>query len=109
MAARGTWPACLLPGQRADSSTPNRPPCLQEESGLPFASRRPGAMHACGHDGHTAALLLGVVSRFEALLCWQPCPMLLHCHSVLPHSITPCYVRCHPTTPTTLALQLPGG
>lgn len=29
-----------------------------EETGLPFASARPGIMHACGHDGHTAALVL---------------------------------------------------
>ncbi len=31
---------------------------IPEETGLPFASRRPGVMHACGHDGH-AAILLG--------------------------------------------------
>lgn len=30
---------------------------IQEESGVEFASERPGAMHACGHDGHTAMLL----------------------------------------------------
>jgi amidohydrolase len=30
---------------------------IQEETGLPHASRNPGAMHACGHDGHTAMLL----------------------------------------------------
>ncbi len=30
---------------------------LQEETGLPFASRVPGVMHACGHDGHVAILL----------------------------------------------------
>ena len=30
---------------------------LQEKSGLPHASRYPGVMHACGHDGHTAALV----------------------------------------------------
>ena len=29
---------------------------LPEETGLPFASRRPGAMHACGHDAHVAML-----------------------------------------------------
>ena len=32
---------------------------IQEETGLPYASRNPGVMHACGHDGHTA-ILLGV-------------------------------------------------
>ncbi len=30
---------------------------IQEETGLPFASRVDGVMHACGHDFHTAALL----------------------------------------------------
>ena len=30
---------------------------ITEETGLDFASTRPGAMHACGHDGHTAMLL----------------------------------------------------
>ena len=28
-----------------------------EETGAPYASQNPGVMHACGHDGHTAALL----------------------------------------------------
>lgn len=31
---------------------------IQEETGLPYASLRPGIMHACGHDAH-AAILLG--------------------------------------------------
>lgn len=30
---------------------------IQEETELPFASRVPGVMHACGHDGHTSMLL----------------------------------------------------
>ena len=30
---------------------------ITEETGLPFASENSGAMHACGHDGHTAMLL----------------------------------------------------
>ncbi|MBV9529751.1 MAG: amidohydrolase [Bradyrhizobium sp.] len=30
---------------------------IEEETDLPYASRRKGVMHACGHDGHTAMLL----------------------------------------------------
>ena len=30
---------------------------IPEETSLPFASRNPGVMHACGHDGHMAILL----------------------------------------------------
>lgn len=30
---------------------------LTEITGAPYASTNPGAMHACGHDGHTAILL----------------------------------------------------
>ena len=30
---------------------------IDEASDLPYASSRPGVMHACGHDGHTAMLL----------------------------------------------------
>ncbi|MGB1390145.1 MAG: M20 aminoacylase family protein [Paracoccaceae bacterium] len=30
---------------------------IEEATGLAYASKTPGAMHACGHDGHTAMLL----------------------------------------------------
>ncbi len=30
---------------------------VEEQTGLPYRSRRPGFMHACGHDAHTAMLL----------------------------------------------------
>lgn len=30
---------------------------IMEATGLPYASKTAGAMHACGHDGHTAMLL----------------------------------------------------
>jgi amidohydrolase len=35
---------------------------LTEDSGEPFASRHPGVMHACGHDGHMA-IVLGVAAE----------------------------------------------
>ena len=38
---------------------------MQEETGLPFASRIPGQMHACGHDAHTA-MLLGTAKELKA-------------------------------------------
>ena len=38
---------------------------LQEETACPFSSQRPGFMHACGHDGHTA-MLLGVARLLRA-------------------------------------------
>jgi len=30
---------------------------IEEATGLPYASKSPGRMHACGHDGHTTMLL----------------------------------------------------
>lgn len=30
---------------------------IEERTGAPYASKNPGVMHACGHDGHTAMLL----------------------------------------------------
>lgn len=41
---------------------------VQESTGLPFASTRPGVAHACGHDVHTAMLVGAglVLARLEA-------------------------------------------
>ena len=36
---------------------------IEEETNLPYASKTPGKMHACGHDGHTA-MLLGAARYF---------------------------------------------
>ena len=46
---------------------------IQEASGADWASQRPGLMHACGHDGHTAMLLaaarhLAEHGRFDGTL-----------------------------------------
>jgi amidohydrolase len=43
---------------------------IQEENDVPYASTRPGVMHACGHDGHTAMLLAAaevLVERRDSL------------------------------------------
>ena len=44
---------------------------LTEQSGLPFASKNPGACHACGHDIHTAVLLgtAKILKSYEDDLC----------------------------------------
>lgn len=42
---------------------------IQEENTFEFASKHPGVMHACGHDGHTA-MLLGTVKIFPS--CAMP-------------------------------------
>lgn len=52
---------------------------IAEQTGLAFASRHPGYMHACGHDGHMA-ILLELARRLDAkrtldknvLLIFQP-------------------------------------
>jgi len=52
---------------------------IEETTGLPYASRIVGRMHACGHDGHTAMLLgaakgLAETRNFDgtAVLIFQP-------------------------------------
>jgi amidohydrolase len=52
---------------------------IEEATGLPYASRTPGKMHACGHDGHTAMLLgaaryLAETRNFagDAVVIFQP-------------------------------------
>jgi hippurate hydrolase len=50
---KGRKPGNEVIGMRADMDAL---PIL-EETGLPYQSKTPGKMHACGHDGHTAMLL----------------------------------------------------
>ena len=52
---------------------------IEEETNLPYRSKIPGKMHACGHDGHTA-MLLGAARRLaqtrdfagNAVVIFQP-------------------------------------
>ena len=52
---------------------------INEETGLDYSSKIPGAMHACGHDGHTSMLLGAAKSLCEtrnfdgqAVVIFQP-------------------------------------
>ena len=38
---------------------------IEEETGLPYASENKGVMHACGHDGHTAYMMILAESLAE--------------------------------------------
>ena len=38
---------------------------IHEQTNLPYASKSPGKMHACGHDGHTT-MLLGAARKLAA-------------------------------------------
>ncbi len=46
---------------------------IVERSGRAYASRTPGRMHACGHDGHTA-ILLGTARVLARLAAQNPLP-----------------------------------
>lgn len=50
---KGNRPGQRAIGLRCDMDALN----IIEKTGLPYASRNKGKMHACGHDGHTAMLL----------------------------------------------------
>ena len=45
---------------------------IQEHTEAVYASRRPGIMHACGHDAHTA-VLLGTALAFKKVGAMLPC------------------------------------
>lgn len=74
----GTGTAALIRGGRPGKTVGFRADMdalpITEETGLPYASRRPGVMHACGHDFHTAALL-------------GAAELLLECRSELPGTV----------------------
>lgn len=43
---------------------------INETTGVPYTSTRPGVMHACGHDGHTVSLL-GAIALLQADPHWK--------------------------------------
>jgi amidohydrolase len=69
--ARGTGVLGFLPATAPNAKTValradmDALPIL-EDTGKPYASRTPGTMHACGHDGHTA-ILLGTARALAAM------------------------------------------
>lgn len=54
---------------------------IQEETGLPFASKHDGVMHACGHDAHTAYLMLlaDILAEKKDRLCGKI--VIIHQHA----------------------------
>ncbi len=61
-----TGVVCDIPGRTSEPMLALRADIdalpIQEQSGVEFASRTPGVMHACGHDVHTT-ILLGVAEQ----------------------------------------------
>ena len=59
---------------------------IQEETGLEYASRNPGVMHACGHDLHTAMLLgtAKVLSGMRERLHGKVMLIFQHAEEMLP-------------------------
>lgn len=49
---------------------------LTEKTGLPYASKHPGIMHACGHDAHTA-MLLGAAKALKSVEKELTCKVVL--------------------------------
>jgi amidohydrolase len=59
---------------------------IQEENTFEFVSKKPGAMHACGHDGHTAILLgtAKILSSLKAQIKGEVRFLFQHAEETLP-------------------------
>lgn len=51
---------------------------IQEETGLDYASINPGISHACGHDGHTAFMMILAETLIELKDQWQGTIKIIH-------------------------------
>lgn len=54
---------------------------IQEENDVPYKSINPGVMHACGHDGHTASLLILAKALNELKGEIQGTYLMIHQHA----------------------------
>lgn len=54
---------------------------IMEETGLPFTSQNSGVMHACGHDGHTAYLMILADCLIQLKEEWSGTVKIVHQHA----------------------------
>lgn len=54
---------------------------IQDEKDVPYKSKVPGVMHACGHDGHTATLLVLAKSLHEMRAELEGTYVMIHQHA----------------------------
>lgn len=54
---------------------------IQEATGLPFASKNEGVMHACGHDAHTAYMMILAETLIELKDEWKGRVIIIHQHA----------------------------
>lgn len=54
---------------------------IEEENDVPYKSLNPGVMHACGHDGHTATLLILAKALHELKSELEGTYVMIHQHA----------------------------
>ena len=54
---------------------------IEEEADVPFKSKKKGVMHACGHDMHTAYMLILAESLYELRDEWSGTIKVIHQHA----------------------------